>query len=393
MKTFHLVCVFTLSSWLCFSQAGDSEVERKLNLSLSYTLLPEEYNVNRKKQPTEPYLLFEHTLNVNLVYSLSKRWRVGYQHLFIWETGREISTGYYNIGGVLGQYSFYRNDRYNIYAETSLNRGNFCTCESSSQFITVPYKRNDLYYLGLGIGFDYRLNKDFSAEFGFYNYNIFNDIPMKYNHTQYIIGLVYHLPFFSKQKTGVEAPQPIKEKKKKTEYYVSDYRWNFGLSSSGMISSFYLRDSNNTVLRAYILEFSPRVGYFITQKFELGAAFTYGEQGSRDNLIPSGVTRELSYFARYYFRTHKNRYAIGHLRLNPFVEFEHVFTNKLFSRQLDHNFSPTLSYQYLNPKFGSRFRVYDHLYLVLAYQARLSWEGDYVFPFNVGGFIGFEYSL
>ena len=81
----------------------------------------------------------------------------------------------------------------NVFVELSGNKGNYCTC-----YPNFPYTRENLYYLGIGGGVNFRLHKQFFLDIGFTNYDILNNIKEKYNYTQYIIGINYLINFRKK---------------------------------------------------------------------------------------------------------------------------------------------------------------------------------------------------
>lgn len=74
-----------------------------------------------------------------------------------------------------------------MFIETSFNRGNYCSCGD------IPYKVDDLYYLGIGVGYDFPLKKtpNLYLDFAFMAYPMLNNIKRKDVYNQYVVGLNY----------------------------------------------------------------------------------------------------------------------------------------------------------------------------------------------------------
>jgi hypothetical protein len=131
----------------------------------------------------------EYTWNTNIAVSLSKRVYIGIQLLNIYAQDKNKSFERFTIYGLFAQYNILRNTDHRFFIETSISRGNFCTCGDF-----LPRKKENLYYWGLGIGYDLPLNivlNGLYADFSFLNYLILSPVYDKYNYTQYVIGLNY----------------------------------------------------------------------------------------------------------------------------------------------------------------------------------------------------------
>ena len=143
-------------------------------------------NIDRYKTD---YGYDEYTWNVNLGIRLSKRVFTGLQLLNIYSS--EISTpkDYYSVYGLFTQYNFFNKETHRLFAETSINRGNYCISAD------LPHFRNDLYYAGVGVGYDFPIKQipNLYLDLSFVNYFILNNIENKYSYTQYVIGLNYRI--------------------------------------------------------------------------------------------------------------------------------------------------------------------------------------------------------
>ncbi|GAB4409357.1 MAG: hypothetical protein OHK0039_12960 [Bacteroidia bacterium] len=102
------------------------------------------------------------------------------------------SPRHHTLAGVFVQYELlpegapYR--RLRLYPEAGIHRGNYRTCGDFD-----PYPAPGLWYASLGGSLSVQVSRRIQAELGFYNYQIINNIPDKYNYTQYIAGLEYLL--------------------------------------------------------------------------------------------------------------------------------------------------------------------------------------------------------
>lgn len=160
--------------------------------SLTYIWDSEIYGNTYTGAPGE-YKWFEYTWNINFAASLSEKMQIGVQVLNIFTSGTRIENSYNTIYGVFAQYDFFSKipHRRKLFIDMSFNRGNYFTGD-----ILDPYTREGLWYHGMGGGVELPLskrNKRIYIDLSFYNYWILNKIEKKYNYTQYVIGLNYHI--------------------------------------------------------------------------------------------------------------------------------------------------------------------------------------------------------
>jgi hypothetical protein len=160
----------------------------KVGSSLTYI-----FDKNTIDYPEGEHLYKEYTWNINFAASITKHLDVGLQFMNIFTSGTHVNNNYYTIYGAFAQYDLLanRSPRYSLFLESSINRGNYCTAGHLD-----PYKKNNIWYAGLGAGIE--LPADFllpglGLELSFFNYQIINQIQTKYNFTQYIVGLNYHI--------------------------------------------------------------------------------------------------------------------------------------------------------------------------------------------------------
>lgn len=131
----------------------------------------------------------EFTWNIDAAINLNSHWYVGISYKDIRTNGSSV---FYNrnekrnyfLVGVFTQYDFLPQKRYRLFAQLSGNYGNYCTCGFDD-----PYKKEDLYYLGFGLGFDYPILDWLSVDVAFNGYSLLEKIENAYTYTQYVIGL------------------------------------------------------------------------------------------------------------------------------------------------------------------------------------------------------------
>lgn len=145
-------------------------------------------NSNKDSYKTD-YGYDEFTWNTNVGIQISKRLFTGLQVLNIYSSQISLPKKYYVVYGLFSQYDFLKSIEHRLFAEISINRGNYCTC------VDIPYQVDDLYYIGFGAGYDYPIKKipNLYLDISFINYSILNKIDDKYGYTQYVIGLNYRL--------------------------------------------------------------------------------------------------------------------------------------------------------------------------------------------------------
>lgn len=180
MKRYFLLFALSHIFYNCDGQLFDRFV-----LGTSVTYILDSYPLPTNL--TRDYTYQEVTTNLNFGIDVYKGIRVGFQNLLI-NAARSDEKERFNITGGFLQYGFKRKTGSRIYLEGSYNTGNYCTCKDEE-----PYKRPQLDYYGIGAGYDWKLTNWLHLDLGFFNYNIIDDEPGKYNFTQYVIGLDFQL--------------------------------------------------------------------------------------------------------------------------------------------------------------------------------------------------------
>lgn len=130
----------------------------------------------------------ELTWNINLAMRVNKRFVTGIQLLNIYSSEVYKKKDYYNIYGVFTQFSFFKKrETHRFFAEASINRGNYSVCGD------LPSYEAEVYYLGLGGGFDLPVIviPNLYLDLSFISYLNVESFPNNCAYTQYVVGLNY----------------------------------------------------------------------------------------------------------------------------------------------------------------------------------------------------------
>jgi len=183
MKKLLLFFAISMNFLACFSQKKESYFLKSLVFGTSLTFKWDGSAFNSD-------FFQEYTWHMNGGITLHKQAIIGIQTLKILSKSGSKAWNSSYIYGFFTQYDFFPKQKFRLFSELSINRGNYCTCGNFD-----PYTVENLNYLGYGFGFDLPISSHSDKlvlDVSFYNYLILNDIDAKYNYTQYIIGLNYY---------------------------------------------------------------------------------------------------------------------------------------------------------------------------------------------------------
>jgi hypothetical protein len=172
---------------VCF---GQDQFARSLTVGTSYTYIWDRSNL---AQGVNPISYQEHTWNANIALEILPRWHFGLMYLNV-NTTSELNAerrARSQLFGVFNQFDILpikEKRRSRIFGEVQYLYGDHCTCGELD-----PFPRSGLHYISLGGGVEIPLYKQLRLDLAFYSANILNDVPLKYNFTQYVIGLNYRL--------------------------------------------------------------------------------------------------------------------------------------------------------------------------------------------------------
>lgn len=184
MLAYRITFIVSYSLFIATPVLGQKKFARSLTIGSSYTYI---FN---KTETTSGVMAITHqefTWNTNIALEVLPRWYLGFMYLNI----RSISElnvnrkSQHDLFGVFSQYDFILpNENSRLFGELQYKYGDYCTCGEFD-----PFALPDLHYLGLGIGAELPIYKRLRLDLAFYNSLILNEVPLKYNFTQYVIGL------------------------------------------------------------------------------------------------------------------------------------------------------------------------------------------------------------
>ena len=136
----------------------------------------------------------EYTWRLNAAISIKNKWKFGVNSNYIFTKGFRRGRNNYNMLGVFAQYNLVPDTLKGggLFLELNLNRGDFCTCQNTSN--PEPFRQNGLTYVGFGVGYEMKLWKNWYGETSFLNHIITNPIQGKYNYSLYVLAIKYRLP-------------------------------------------------------------------------------------------------------------------------------------------------------------------------------------------------------
>lgn len=168
----------------CYSSAtAQRDFADHMMIGTSLTYL----RFNEKDIYKNNYGYDEFTWNTNIGVSISKHIFAGLQILNIFSSQISKPKNHYIIYGLFSQFNIINFKGHRLFAEASFNQGNYCLCGD------IPYKADDLYYLGIGVGYDFPFKKipNLYLDFSFMTYPMLNKIEGKDVYNQYVVGLNY----------------------------------------------------------------------------------------------------------------------------------------------------------------------------------------------------------
>ncbi len=186
MRSFFpfLACCFAvLAGFPGHAQPGPFSL---VNVGFSYTYLSESVI-------TEPWqTLFttevEQTFRFKAELPLGGRWWAGADARYIRARNQYTGPGSYWLSGLLVQYDLLQTGSERIFAEASLNRGNYCLCGD------FPPEREAANYAGAGLTGSFYLWKQLQMDAGFGAYFLLGKYSAKQPYLQYVFGLKYGIP-------------------------------------------------------------------------------------------------------------------------------------------------------------------------------------------------------
>ena len=135
----------------------------------------------------------ETNAHLALLTNLNKYWKVGIQYNYLTTRFNGKTLGNYFIAGLVGRYDRPLAKRFRIYGDITLSKGNYCTCVNDVRIDEIPFKKENLTYVGAGLGLALKVYKPLWLNVALYHYRIVNESLDNYNYAQPTIGLQLHL--------------------------------------------------------------------------------------------------------------------------------------------------------------------------------------------------------
>jgi hypothetical protein len=135
------------------------------------------------------YNYVESNLHLAVLTNVSKHWKVGIQYNFLTTRFNGKTLDNYFIAGVLGRYDRLLAKRFRVYGDITLSKGNYCTCVKDVRIDEMPFKKENLTYIGAGLGLGFKVYKPLWINVALYHYAIIDKSIDNYNVAQPTIGL------------------------------------------------------------------------------------------------------------------------------------------------------------------------------------------------------------
>jgi hypothetical protein len=174
------------------AQDAPNKPFRMATLEASVTGFPLDDFVDPATGTLHPF--FENSVHIGALTNLNQHWRVGLNYNYLWTQFRKQQMGTFFIAGLDVRYERNIFDRFNLYADVLLQTGNFCSClkdvRNPNEF---PYKKDHIWYGGIGFGGTYAIYKSLRINLAFNRYVILGSKVYTYDYTQPILGLQWYI--------------------------------------------------------------------------------------------------------------------------------------------------------------------------------------------------------
>jgi hypothetical protein len=141
------------------------------------------------------YPLFENSVHAALLINLfgSKHFKAGLQFNYLWTRFNHQNLDNYYILGVMARYDYPISGKFRLFGDLGLNTGNYCDCLEDESVETLPFKKDNIYYLGLKGGIAYEVVRPVWIYLGIAAYDeLIKEPPFAYGYVQPLVGLQIH---------------------------------------------------------------------------------------------------------------------------------------------------------------------------------------------------------
>jgi hypothetical protein len=96
--------------------------------------------------------------------------------------------------GLLGRYEYPIGKKFKVFGEASIDYGNYCPCIKDESADNFPYKKEDLTYVGLGVGSSYQIIGQFRIYLSLAYYNLLEkQPPQHFEYFQPLLGFQFQV--------------------------------------------------------------------------------------------------------------------------------------------------------------------------------------------------------
>ena len=138
------------------------------------------------------YNYYENSLHLAILTNVSKYWLVGINYNYLWTRYKKQTLDNYFFAGINGRYERSIDNRIRFYGDILAEMGNYCSCVKDVRFDNMPYKIENSFYYGVGLGVNYRINKSIGLTVGHNRYYLIGKKYDSYGYGQLILGIQIH---------------------------------------------------------------------------------------------------------------------------------------------------------------------------------------------------------
>ena len=138
------------------------------------------------------YRYYENSIHLGVLTNISKYWFVGVNYNYLWTRYKQQTVDNYFLTGVNIRYDRIVDENIRFYGDVLAEMGNYCSCIKDVRFDNMPYKVENSFYYGIGLGLAAKLNKTIWINVGFNRYKLVNRNYDSYGYAQLILGVQIH---------------------------------------------------------------------------------------------------------------------------------------------------------------------------------------------------------
>jgi hypothetical protein len=140
------------------------------------------------------FAFFENAAHIGIMTNLSEHWRAGLNYNYLWTKYNKQLIGTFFIAGLNVRYERSISKKFNMYADVLLQTGNYCPClKDLSNPDEFPYKQDNRWYSGFGIGMNYKIYKALRINIAVNRYMILGSKVYSYDYAQPFVGLQWYI--------------------------------------------------------------------------------------------------------------------------------------------------------------------------------------------------------